>query len=445
VVSMKDSLAVAIEALSWMAYSGLGERTALFKSAEQLGVDDPNELRQAHRLIMETTRFRNRLELLGSRATGSNLTDKTPHGVSSFLKIVAYLKFERHASEKELERNVGWARQALGWKQLQPYEKAVAMLVSGAVDAQTHSLPESERLSIETCHPNWFVERLITVFGRDVAVQILRRNLRSLPTYVRLNSMKIRNEDEKKRIVSQLAGEMVPKLADTWRVDRPGGVLLKSNLLQHGVAVIQDLASVTAGLVVSPRAGCKVLDVCAAPGNKTSHLADLMGNLGAIYSIDISEKRFFHWKQEMNKTGVSIAIPIRADARRIPFKEDFDVALVDPPCSNTGVFARNPGAKWKISQTRIKEYSLRQFSILKAASDRVRLNGILVYCTCSILPEENEYVLEAFLRERPDFKVVPQTPFLGSPGLRGFDLCQRFYPHLHECNGYFIAKLQRTD
>jgi 16S rRNA (cytosine967-C5)-methyltransferase len=442
---MKNSLAVAIEALSWMAYSGLGERTALFKSAEQLGVDDPNELRQAHRLIMETTRFRNRLELLASRAMGSNLTNKTPHGVSSFLKIVAYLKFERHASEKELERNVGWARQALGWKQLQPYEEAVAKLVSGTVDTQTNSLPESERLSIETCHPDWFVERLITVFGRDIAIKILSRNLHPLPPYVRLNSLKIPNKDERMRIASQLLGEMVPKIANTWRLDRVGGVLLKSNLIQNGVAVIQDLASMIASLVAAPQAGSKVLDVCAAPGNKTSHLADLMRNQGVICSIDVSEKRLSHWKKEMNKLGVSIAFPIRADARRIPLKEDFDVVLVDPPCSNTGVFARNPSAKWKITQARVKEFSLKQASILQSSSERVRRNGTLVYCTCSILPEENECVLEAFLRERPDFRVVPQTPFLGSPGHRGFDLCQRFHPNLHECNGYFIAKLQRTD
>jgi 16S rRNA (cytosine(967)-C(5))-methyltransferase len=442
---MKDSLAVAIEALSWMAYSGLGERTALFQSTEQLGIDDPDELRQAHRLVMETTRFRNRLEFLASRALGSNLMEKAPHGVSSFLKIMAYLKFERHASERELQRNVGWARQVLGWKELQPYEKAVAKLVSGAIDAQTQSLPESEGLSLETCHPDWLVERLINVFGRDSALQILRRNLRSLPTYVRLNSLKIRNRDEKKKIASQLTGEMVPKLADTWRVDQLGSVLVKSNLLQQGVVVIQDLASAAAGLVASPQPGSMVLDVCAAPGNKTNHLAELMRNKGVIYSIDISEKRLSHWKQEMNRTGVSIAVPIRADARRIPLKEEFDVVLVDPPCSNTGVFSRNPSVKWKISQARIKEHSLRQYSILQAVSERVQKSGTLVYCTCSILPEENESVLEAFLRQRPEFKVVPQTPFLGSPGLRGFDLCQRFYPHLHECNGYFIAKLQRTD
>ncbi len=92
----------------------------------------------------------------------------------------------------------------------------------------------------------------------------------------------------------------------------------------------------------------------------------------------------------------------------------------------------------------VNEFALRQYAILQAASNYVKPNGTLVYCTCSILPEENEFVIEDFLRNSPEFRVVPQAPFLGSHGLRGFDLCQRFYPHIHECNGYFIAKMQRT-
>lgn len=125
-------------------------------------------------------------------------------------------------------------------------------------------------------------------------------------------------------------------------------------------------------------------------------------------------------------------------------KIDADVVIVDPPCSNSGVFARSPAGKWKLTQTRVREYGLKQYSIIQNASDHVNPSGTLLYCTCSILPEENEFVIEEFLKKNPDFKVVPQTPFLGSTGLRGFDLCQRFYPHIHECNGYFIAKMQRT-
>jgi 16S rRNA (cytosine967-C5)-methyltransferase len=198
-------------------------------------------------------------------------------------------------------------------------------------------------------------------------------------------------------------------------------------------------------LVASPKQGEIVLELCAAPGNKTSHLAALMDNKGEIYSVDISERRLSRWRLETQRTGVTIAHSILADARKIPSHVEADVVLVDPPCSNTGVFARNPSIKWKTSTANIDEFASRQRLILEAAAAHVRRNGTLVYCTCTVLPEENEFVIEDFLRREPTFRLVPQTPFLGSPGLRGLALCQRFYPHIHECNGYFIAKMRKMD
>ncbi len=441
---MKNSLALAIEALSWMAYAGLGERTALFKAAEQLGVDDQNELRQAHRLIMETTRFQNRLEHLVEQAARGDQIRQAPHGVRTFLKILALLRYVNRTRDKELQRAVSWARQILGWRELHPYEEQIAAIVSGTTGAYARDLNEFDRLSLETCHPAWFVERIIRIFGRKFGLQMLRRNLHPLPTYGRLNPLKISDEAEKDRIAHKLGASKVQQIPDMLRFDKISVALVQSNLLASGEMVIQDLASSIASLVARPKPGATVLDLCAAPGNKTSHLAALMKNQGAIYSIEISDQRLSHWKKEIARTGCSIASPIRADARRIPVRDEVNVVLVDPPCSNTGVFARNPTVKWKVSPARVHEFATKQYSILQAASEHIAPNGTLVYCTCSILPEENEFVLEAFLGRKPNFRVVPQTPVLGSPGLRGFDRCQRFYPHLHDCNGYFIAKLQRT-
>jgi hypothetical protein len=111
----RESLAVAIEALSWIAYAGIGERAALFKAGEQLGVGRPIELRQAHKLIMETARYQNRLESLIQISGAEHKNQRTPHGVTSFLKILAYLRYIENISERDLEQNVKWARQVLGW------------------------------------------------------------------------------------------------------------------------------------------------------------------------------------------------------------------------------------------------------------------------------------------------------------------------------------------
>ena len=440
-----DSLAVAIEAMSWIAYAGVGERTALFKAAAQLGVGRSNELRQAHKLVMETARYQNRLESLIRASTAGNKIQRTPHGVTSFLKILAYLRYVENVTAKDLEQNVRWGRQVLGWKELLPYENQIATIASGTLDVRSPELTEYEKLALQTCNPVWFVEKTIRVFGRPFALKILSRNLSLLPAYIRLNMLKIRGQDRADAIAGQVQGSRMQQLQNVLKMERAPSASARSDSIRSGEIVMQDLASIVAGLVASPKRGSVVLDVCAAPGNKTSHLADIMDNTGEIFSIDLSEKRLSHWKTEMDRTGVTVAYPILGEARSIPIRKRADLVLVDPPCSNTGVFARNPSIKWKTSAANIKEFALRQYWILRAAATNLIPNGTLVYCTCSLLPEENEFVIEDFLKREQDFRLVPQTPFVGSPGLRGLGLCQRFYPHVHDCNGYFIAKLQRTD
>src|SRR5208283_3417880 len=128
----------------------------------------------------------------------------------------------------------------------------------------------------------------------------------------------------------------------------------------------------------------------------------------------------------------SIAHGIVADIMKLKLNFEADVVLVDPPCSNTGVFAKNPAMKWRLSPLRLQALIAKQRAILDASSKHVRTGGTLTYSTCSILPEENEDVVDYFLRRNPDFAMEPQTPFLGSVGLRGLTGSQRFFSHLHD-------------
>ena len=440
----KNSLAVAIEAMSWMAYAGIGERTALFKAADQLEVRDARDLRRAHKLIMESVRFQNRLDYFLSMILEENWIRGAPHGIANFLRILAYLRYVNRSAGPELEQVVAWARQILGWRELAPYEKAFGRIVYGREPAYESTLGESERIALETCNPAWLVEELIREFGRGLALRILRQN-NSLPsTYFRLNPLRLPGQAHREKAAEQLRGAGVGNLEGVWRSARISTSLIRSKLFQEGGIVIQDLASIIASLVASAKPGYTVLDVCAAPGNKTSHLAAMMQNRGRIYSVDLSARRLLHWKSEMSRTGVLVAEPIRADAKKLPLSvETANVALVDPPCTNTGAFARNPAIKWKVDASDIANFASTQAAILQSASEHIVPGGIAVYCTCSILPRENEYVVQQFLRRNPDFRIVPQVPMIGSPGLRGFDLAQRFYTHIHDCNGYFIAKLER--
>ena len=436
----KDSLAVAIEAMSWMAYTGIGERKALLKASEQMSISESSDLKQAHKWIMETSRFQNRLDWFITQHVPSRTLESTPHGIRSLLRITAYMKLIETRPLTDLERVVGWGRQAIGWRDMRPYEGYLARLLSSKRNPSMASLSELNRMALETCHPSWYVQRVTLDFGRPTALRILERDLSPVLTFARINTLKVESDVS---LAEQIRATEVKNLDGAFVLDKASNGRDRAELASAGKIVIQDLGGIVAGAVASPKPGEAVLDLCASPGNKTSHLAAQMHNEGEIYSVEVSAIRSSQWEKEMTRTGCSIATLIRADAGNLPIRSQVDVALVDPPCSNSGVFARNPSSKWRVSYARVRELVRSQSGILQAASERLVDGGTLVYCTCSILPEEDEFVIEAFLRRNTEFTLMPQLPFLGWSGLRGLTNCQRFYPHLHNCNGYFIAKLRK--
>ena len=141
---------------------------------------------------------------------------------------------------------------------------------------------------------------------------------------------------------------------------------------------------------------------------------------------------------------LKIADPVIADARTpLPFNVQADVVILDPPCTSTGVFAKLPAAKWRLTPKSIDKMTEIQWQMINNCAQNVASGGTLTYSTCSITVEENEVIIERFLQAHPEFSLVEINPKMGLPGLRGLDKCQRLYPHLHQCNGFFIAKLQK--
>ena len=418
----------------------MGERAALLKASEELGIAETSALREAHKWIMETSRFQNRLDWIIAENVPVAKLDKAPHGIRSLLRIVAYTKLIQLKSLADLQRIVGWGRQIIGWREAYAYEEDFARLVSADSHASFGHLSELERLAVETCHPAWYVKRVSLAFGRPTALRILERDLSPVSTFARINELKAESNTH---FADRLQASRVDSLDGVFTFDRVSKAEDRGELTSSGKIIIQDLGSIVAGLVASPKPGQAVLDLCASPGNKTSHMAAQMHNEGEIYAVELSSSRSRQWRKEMSRTGCLIATLVQADATHLPLRNLVDVVLVDPPCTNSGVFARNPASKWRVTSARLREIVRSQAKILQAASERVVDGGTLVYCTCSILPEEDEYIVESFLKKNHEFALLPQHPFLGSPGFRGLTNCQRFYPHLHNCNGYFIAKMRK--
>jgi 16S rRNA (cytosine967-C5)-methyltransferase len=149
------------------------------------------------------------------------------------------------------------------------------------------------------------------------------------------------------------------------------------------------------------------------------------------------------WKREVARMDVTIASPIISDAYKpLPVQDAMaDVVVLDPPCTSTGAFGRTPSAKWRVTKRSIKNMSALQWRMLNNCEGLVKEGGSLTYSTCSITVEENEVLIERFLKWNPKYRLVETNPRIGLPGLRGQSESQRMYSHVHQCNGFFVAKL----
>ena len=140
--------------------------------------------------------------------------------------------------------------------------------------------------------------------------------------------------------------------------------------------------------------------------------------------------------------GVTNSTAIVADAQKpLPINVVADLVVLDPPCTSTGAFGKTPSAKWRLTKRSMFNIAAVQWNILAASAPCVKEGGHLLYSTCSVTLEENEMLIERFLKWHTEFTLVGTVPRLGTHGFRGLDKCQRLYPHVHGCNGFFVAKL----
>lgn len=447
---LKEAWTVAIEALSWMEKEKISERLALAKTAEQLEINDADALRLAYRLISETCRYRNLIDRFINEILKPKSLSHFTLGVQSFLRLYVYkTRISRGWGELDLEEAkniVKLARLILGWKSLQGVEQFLGFILTENPAVVFGSVSDEERIALLTSHPTWFVRYCFKLLGRKEAIDMMMANTKTLPTYIRLNTLKAgENEILAKLSEEKIKVEKVEGLAYAYKVLSAKQPLTRTRSFENGLYYIQDKASCFAAEAASPVPGTVLLDVCAAPGAKTTYLAQLMQNRGVIYSIDYSKRRIRVLQKEVARMSVEIAEPIIADAcNPLPVSTEVDMVVLDPPCTSTGSFAKLPSAKWRLTARSIEKMAEIQWQMLEKSIERLKPGGTLVYSTCSITVEENEMLIERFLKRYPEFSPAEISPKIGLPGLRGMDKCRRLYPHLHECNGFFLAKLLKT-
>jgi len=289
------------------------------------------------------------------------------------------------------------------------------------------------------------VKYCFDLFGRTEAINLLEADSRKASTYIRLNTLKMSESEILEKLEGEgVEAEKVEQLRYVYEVTGSIVPLARTASFKEGLFFAQDKASCFAGEAANPHPGMVVLDVCAAPGAKTTHLAQLMQNRGSIYSVDYSKRRMELWKGEVARMGVDIAEPVVADAcHTLPLSFEADLVVLDPPCTGTGTFRRVPSAKWRLTTRSIDRMAEIQWQMLINCAKSVKRGGTLAYSTCSIAVEENEMHIERFLKWNTEFSLIQTEPKIGLPGLRTLEKCQRLYPHIHQCNGFFIAKMLR--
>jgi 16S rRNA (cytosine967-C5)-methyltransferase len=446
---LKEAWTLAIEALSWMGMQRLSERLAMTKTVNQLDINDPDAIKFAHMLVCETVRRQNFIDSFINEALKPDSITEFNLGIQSFLQLYVYqtriAKNWPKIDIEEAENIARMGRSILGWKALRKIEHVLGVLLTQRPVSVLEGASDEERIGLMTFHPAWFVKYCFRLFGRKEAITMLEANMQPPPTYVRLNTLRAdENAILQKLSEERIRVKKVEQLKYAYAVLDTKKPLTCTVSFREGLFYIQDKASCFAAEVANPRPGMIVLDVCAAPGAKTTYLAQLMQNRGAIYSLDYSKRRMNVWKNEVALMGVEIAVPTISDGSGpLPLTIEADMVVLDPPCTSTGSFGKLPSAKWRLTRRSVEKMAQIQWQMINNCAERVKPGGALIYSTCSITVEENEIIVERFLKWHPEFSLTDISSKMGLPGLRGLEECRRLYPHIHQCSGFFIARLSR--
>lgn len=310
--------------------------------------------------------------------------------------------------------------------------------------------PDRERdpagyLALRHSHPRWIVEEWIAQLGFEEAEALADVMATPPPLTLRVNTLRTSRE-KYLELLKEAGTEAEPSRHS------PHGIRILSRTavpalpgFGEGFAIVQDESSQLASLLLDPRAGERVLDACASPGGKATHLAQIMTDRGEVIAWDVSEKKLTLIADNAHRLGIGIIRPSVADARA-PHQDltPFDRILVDAPCSALGVLRRTPEGKWWKTPDDVARLAQSQRRILAGAASLLKPGGTLLYSTCSTTTAENEAIVEDFLSHHTGFMLEDLNHLF--PGLSGFITDRgmfRSWPHRHGMDGFFAARLRR--
>jgi 16S rRNA (cytosine967-C5)-methyltransferase len=289
------------------------------------------------------------------------------------------------------------------------------------LDAIDDSTPEGAAL--EHSHPEWLVRMWWDELGPDETRALLARDNEPPESAVRVNTLRA----EPGALKLPVPAHRAPELPEGLVLDAPLD-LHASPEFERGELMPQSRASMLVARTVDPRPGERVLDLCAAPGAKTTHLAALMENEGEVVAVEAHAGRALALEENARRLGADIVRVVNADAAEPLEPGGFDRVMLDPPCSDLGTLQSRPDVRWRKDPALVERVAAQQAELLESAATQVRSGGVLVYSTCTISARENERQMRAFLEVHDEFRQLEQRVLL---------------PHRDGTDGFFIARLER--
>ncbi|MEI5906124.1 16S rRNA (cytosine(967)-C(5))-methyltransferase RsmB [Bacillus spongiae] len=304
-----------------------------------------------------------------------------------------------------------------------------------------------ERLSVETSHPLWLVKRWVSQFGYEKTKEMCETNILAPFQTGRANETKVTVEELipmlKEENVEVEKSLFVPEAFHSIR-----GNLVKTDAFKQGLFTVQDESSMMVAYALQLKPELTVLDSCAAPGGKTTHIAEKMNNTGKVLALDLHDHKVKLIKENAERLGLSTITTKTMDSRKIGEaveKESFDRILVDAPCSGLGVLRRKPDIKYSKKEQDLNSLQKIQLDILDAVAPLLKKDGILVYSTCTVDKGENMGTVERFLENHPEYEPCPLVtlPKMVEPFIQ--DNTLQIFPQDFGGDGFFISSFRKKE
>jgi 16S rRNA (cytosine967-C5)-methyltransferase len=440
---------VAAEVLAFWEDQAQSLRGAMGELAANWQITDWRIRTAIHSLVFETMRRLNTIDFILNQVLERTQIMDLDSFTRNTLRVATYLiHFTETAPALATNEAVAIIKRRKT-KRLAGFVNAVLRKVQQMkLSDVMNSFHENGQFELEYSVPRWLFDYINSILNPGEAQAFLSTSLKNPSVYIRVNTL----NQQTLKTISQLEQDqfictVVPELPEVFKLQKGTKPVTQTDAYVNNAIYLQSLASVLVSRILDPQPYEIIIDLCAAPGSKTSHLAQLMENTGNILAIDNMPLRVKEMARNLIRLGVRNTHVIIANTFKLPLREDFQVksVLIDPPCSNTGVIQTRPEVKWTMTPEMIRRLTRVQSSMLNEASKRVAPGGFVVYSTCSLTLDENEHVIRNFLDANLDFQLCPTQPQLGSEAFEGFYNCQRLFPHRNDTEGFFIAKLKRVE